>query len=150
MYDHTVISWWLTTQKNLNVLQRLIIINVIFPLGKLAAWPHNYFMMINNTEECNHGEFDNMALADIGAGTGTGTGTPIASNTLPTHFIRCFMSLGYRSPMLPILKQLAFESLPGYITWPANKQNSVTPVFWPLFSIFVQMVTKQNANINKK
>ena len=72
--------------------------------------------MINHTEESYHVELDIMARADIGPGTGTGTGTPIASNTLPIHFIRCLMSLGYRSPMLAILKQLAFESLPGYIT----------------------------------
>jgi hypothetical protein len=72
--------------------------------------------MINHTEEFYQVELDIMVRADIGAGTGTGTGTPIASSTLPIHFSRCFMSFVYRSPMLPILKQLAFDSLPGYIT----------------------------------
>jgi hypothetical protein len=66
--------------------------------------------MISHKEETHHN-----TGPDKGAGTGTGTGTSIPSNTLPIHFSRYFMSLGYRSPMFPILKHLAFDSFPGYI-----------------------------------
>jgi hypothetical protein len=115
------------TQHTTRVVQALQVslIKTMFLLLKNAVTTEALYIHQSQRRNLLFSTWHHCIGRDMGAGTGTGTGTPIPSNTLPIHLSRYFMSCGYKLPMLPILKQLAFESFPWYITWPENNNNQL-------------------------